>query len=130
MRYDKVCIKSFGYELPETIVTSLSLEERLAPIYDKFNLSYGRLEMITGIRERRLWDDDITPSQASIKQRRKPSASPESTRRISDACSTPRYPGISWSQLQLLWSMTPWAFLPKLPFLTSPMLAWVSSTAW
>jgi 3-oxoacyl-[acyl-carrier-protein] synthase III len=67
MRYEKVCLESFGYELPANIVTSLSLEERLAPIYDKFKLSYGRLEMITGIRERRLWDDGITPSQASIK---------------------------------------------------------------
>ncbi|MGB6873845.1 MAG: 3-oxoacyl-ACP synthase III [Dehalococcoidia bacterium] len=67
MQYKKVCVESFGYELPETIVTSLSLEERLAPIYDKFNLSYGRLEMMTGIRERRFWDADITPSHASIK---------------------------------------------------------------
>jgi 3-oxoacyl-[acyl-carrier-protein] synthase III len=67
MQYEKVCVESFGYELPGNIVTSLSLEERLAPIYDKFNLSYGRLEMMTGIRERRFWDDDITPSQASIK---------------------------------------------------------------
>ena len=67
MQYKKVCVESFGYELPGNIVTSLSLEERLAPIYNKFNLSYGRLEMITGIRERRFWDDGITPSQASIK---------------------------------------------------------------
>jgi 3-oxoacyl-[acyl-carrier-protein] synthase III len=67
MRYEKVCLESFGYELPGNVVTSLSLEERLAPIYDKFNLSYGRLEMMTGIRERRFWDDGITPSQASIK---------------------------------------------------------------
>ena len=67
MQYKKVCVESFGYELPENIVTSLSLEERLAPIYDKFNLSYGRLEMLTGIRERRFWDDDTMPSQASIK---------------------------------------------------------------
>jgi len=67
MQYKKVCVKSFGYELPRNIVTSLSLEERLAPIYDKFNLSYGRLELITGIRERRFWGDDITPSHAGIK---------------------------------------------------------------
>jgi acyl-CoA:acyl-CoA alkyltransferase len=67
MQYEKVCVESFGYELPENIITSLSLEERLAPIYDRFNLSYGRLEMITGIRERRFWDDGITPSQASVK---------------------------------------------------------------
>jgi len=67
MRYDKVYVESFGYELPENIVTSLSLEERLAPIYDKFQLTFGRLEMITGIRERRFWNDGITPSQASMK---------------------------------------------------------------
>jgi 3-oxoacyl-[acyl-carrier-protein] synthase-3 len=67
MQYKKACVESFGYELPDNIVTSLSLEERLAPIYDKFNLSYGRLEMMTGIRERRFWDDGVTPSQASIK---------------------------------------------------------------
>jgi 3-oxoacyl-[acyl-carrier-protein] synthase III len=67
MQYEKVCVESFGYELPGNIITSLSLEERLAPIYNKFNLSYGRLEMITGIRERRFWDDGMTPSQASIK---------------------------------------------------------------
>jgi len=67
MQYKKVCVESFGYELPEHIVTSVSLEERLAPIYSKLNLSYGRLEMMTGIRERRFWDDGVTPSQASTK---------------------------------------------------------------
>jgi len=67
MRYEKVCVESFGYELPENTVTSLSLEERLAPIYNKLNLRYGRLEMATGIHERRFWDDGVTPSQASIK---------------------------------------------------------------
>jgi 3-oxoacyl-[acyl-carrier-protein] synthase III len=67
MQYKKVCVESFGYELPETIITSVSLEERLAPIYNKLNLRYRRLEMMTGIRERRFWDDGVTPSQAGIK---------------------------------------------------------------
>ena len=66
MQYKKVCLESFGYELPENIVTSVSLEERLAPIYNKLSLRYGRLEMGTGIRERRFWDDGVTPSQAGI----------------------------------------------------------------
>jgi 3-oxoacyl-[acyl-carrier-protein] synthase III len=65
MRYNKICVESFGYVLPETTVTSRSLEERVAPIYEKLNLSYGRFEMMTGIRERRFWDDETTPSQAS-----------------------------------------------------------------
>jgi len=67
MQYKRVCVESFGYELPENIASSLSLEERLAPIYNKLNIRYGRLETMTGIRERRFWDDGVTPSQASIK---------------------------------------------------------------
>lgn len=65
MLYKHVCIESFGYELPGNIITSSSLEERLAPVYDKLNLALGRLEMMTGIRERRFWDDGMPPSQAS-----------------------------------------------------------------
>ena len=67
MLYKKVCIEAFGYELPETIVTSLSLEERLAPVYEKVNRNYGRLEMMTGIRERRFWDENTPPSKFSTK---------------------------------------------------------------
>ncbi len=67
MRYKKVCIESLGYELPEAVITSRSLEERVAPIYEKLNLSYGRFELMTGIRERRFWDDETTPSQASAR---------------------------------------------------------------
>ena len=67
MRYNKVCIEAFGYELPETAVTSVALEERLEPVYKKLKRSYGRLEMMTGIRERRLWPEDMPPSQASTK---------------------------------------------------------------
>jgi len=64
MRYKKVRIESLGYELPEAVITSQSLEERVAPIYENLNLSYGRFELMTGIRERRFWDDETTPSQA------------------------------------------------------------------
>jgi 3-oxoacyl-[acyl-carrier-protein] synthase III len=67
MRYNNVRIESLDYTLPETVVTSLSLEERVAPIYQKMNLSYGRFEMMTGIRERRSPDDDTSPSQGSTK---------------------------------------------------------------
>ncbi len=65
MRYEKVCVESFGYELPDTIITSQGLEERLAPIYEKLKLPYGRFEMMTGIRERRFWDEGTRPSEVS-----------------------------------------------------------------
>jgi 3-oxoacyl-[acyl-carrier-protein] synthase III len=67
MRYRKVCLEALGYEIPENVVTSVELEERLAPLYQKFNRSYGRLEMMTGIRERRLWDADTPPSTFSVR---------------------------------------------------------------
>jgi len=67
MRYNKVRIESFGYELPEEVATSLSLEERLESVYKKLKRSFGRLELMTGIRERRFWDENMPPSQASAK---------------------------------------------------------------
>ena len=67
MRYNNVHVEALGYEIPETVVTSQSLEERVAPVYEKLNLSYGRFELMTGIRERRFWDDETAPSQASTK---------------------------------------------------------------
>jgi 3-oxoacyl-[acyl-carrier-protein] synthase III len=67
MLYKKVCLEAIGHELPETIATSLSLEQRLAPVYEKVNRSFGRLEMITGIRERRFWDENTPPSKFSTK---------------------------------------------------------------
>ena len=33
-----------------------ALEDRLAPLYDKLSMSPGRLEMISGVRERRFWE--------------------------------------------------------------------------
>ncbi len=67
MRYEKVCVESFAYVLPDIIITSLSLEEKLAPVYEKLDLSSGRFEMMTGIRERRFWNEGTRPSQVSAK---------------------------------------------------------------
>src|SRR5512137_1084577 len=67
MRYRKVCIEAFGYELPERVVSSLSLEERLAPVYAKVHRASGALELMTGIRERRVWDEGTPPSLPSTR---------------------------------------------------------------
>ena len=71
MRYEKVCVESLGYELPDNVVTSQSMEERLLPVYQKLNRSPGRLEKMTGIRERRLWDNGTQPSQPSTRAAQK-----------------------------------------------------------
>src|SRR5438105_4939019 len=71
MRYSNVCIESIGYELPKHVVTSAEIEARLSPLYDRLQLPYGRLELMSGIRERRFWDDGVTPSAAAAMAGRK-----------------------------------------------------------
>jgi acyl-CoA:acyl-CoA alkyltransferase len=61
MLYRQVVLESFGYVLPDEIVTSDELEQRLAPAYERLRLPAGRLELMTGIRERRFF-----PRGASI----------------------------------------------------------------
>jgi 3-oxoacyl-[acyl-carrier-protein] synthase-3 len=67
MNLEHVCLESFGYALPERVVSSAELERRLAPIYERFSLHEGRLELMTGIRERRFWSDGTLPSDASTR---------------------------------------------------------------
>ena len=66
MRYQNVCIESFGYTLPQDIWTSGDIEDKLAPLYERLRLPEGRLEMMTGIRERRFWPQNIRPSELSV----------------------------------------------------------------
>jgi acyl-CoA:acyl-CoA alkyltransferase len=67
MRYRSVCVEAFGYVLPPRVVTSDEIEARLAPVYDRLNLPAGRLELMTGIRERRFFDPGTLPGTISGK---------------------------------------------------------------
>ena len=67
IQYKHVCIESLGYELPPNIVTSAALEDKLAALYQKLKLPHGRLEMMSGIKERRFWDEGTMPSQVSAR---------------------------------------------------------------
>ncbi len=71
MRYSKVMIESFGYELPPHVVSSDDLEGRLGPLYDALRFQKGQLEAITGIRERRFWDPGFTMSRGAVLAGRK-----------------------------------------------------------
>lgn len=57
MRYSRVHIEGLGYELAPRVVTSDELEQRLAPAYAALHIQPGQLLALTGIRERRWWDD-------------------------------------------------------------------------
>lgn len=65
MKFEHVCIESLAVALPEEIWTSSDLEERLRPLYERLKLPVGRLELMTGIRERRMWPAGTRPSDAS-----------------------------------------------------------------
>ena len=66
MRYQNVCLEAFGYTLPDEIVTSEEIERRLAPLYQRLRLPEGRLELMTGIRERRFWPRGTMPGEISV----------------------------------------------------------------
>ena len=57
MLFKNVCLESVAHLQPEETVTSAEIEERLAPVYKRLNLPFGRLEFFSGIRERRLWEE-------------------------------------------------------------------------
>lgn len=65
IRYRTVRLHGFGYELPPRVLTSAMIEEELAPVYRRLKLPPGRLELMSGIRERRLWPAGTRPSEAA-----------------------------------------------------------------
>lgn len=67
MRYQNVCIEAVAHNPPPEVVTSDQLEQRLADVYDRLGLPFGRLELMTGIHERRFYPAGTLPGQISVK---------------------------------------------------------------
>lgn len=65
MQFTQVALESIAYALPEERCSSADLEAKLAEVYQRLKLPEGRLELMTGIRERRFWPGGTTASQAS-----------------------------------------------------------------
>lgn len=65
MLYQHVRLEGASYVLPKTTITSTEIEARLAPLYQRLKLPEGRLEMISGIKERHVWEEGVMPSQIS-----------------------------------------------------------------
>jgi acyl-CoA:acyl-CoA alkyltransferase len=63
IRFENVALESIRMELPEEIWTSEAIEMRMEAVYRKINVSVGRLELMTGIRERRVWEEPFLPSK-------------------------------------------------------------------
>lgn len=65
MRYQRVCVETFVTNPPEEVVSSDEIERRLQPAYERLGLPAGRLELMTGIRERRFYPPGTLPGQVS-----------------------------------------------------------------
>ena len=66
MLYQNVCLEAFAHTLPGEIVTSAQIEALLEPLYTRLRLPEGRLELMTGIAERRFWPRGMLPSRMSV----------------------------------------------------------------
>jgi len=65
MRFEHVCVEALAATLPDQIVRSSDIEARLAPVYQRLRLPEGRLEMMTGIVERRFFPPGSMPGEIS-----------------------------------------------------------------
>lgn len=65
MFFKNVVIESLAYALPDEVCTSQAIEQQLSSLYQRLKLPEGRLELMTGIQERRLWPKGMRPSEAA-----------------------------------------------------------------
>lgn len=66
MKFETVRLAAIGALVPEESWTSDEIEQRLAPLYTRLKLPEGRLELMSGIAQRRVWPAGTVPSGPSI----------------------------------------------------------------
>ena len=62
MIFDNLRLHSWGYEEPQSFISSDEIEEQLRPLYERAKLPQGRLELQTGIKTRGFWPVGTRPS--------------------------------------------------------------------
>jgi acyl-CoA:acyl-CoA alkyltransferase len=65
MLYQNVCLEALAYSLPDEVVRSIEIESWLEPLYRRLRLPEGRLELMSGIAERRFWPPGTLPGRVS-----------------------------------------------------------------
>lgn len=65
LQYSRVQIDAIGYELAPIVVSSEELEDRLSPVYKALRIAPGQLEALTGIAERRWWEESYTITEGA-----------------------------------------------------------------
>lgn len=71
MKYRSSVIGSLSYVSPPTAWSSALIEQKLGPLYERLRLPEGRLELMTGIKERRFWEGTVRPSEIAAEAGRK-----------------------------------------------------------
>jgi 3-oxoacyl-[acyl-carrier-protein] synthase-3 len=66
MTYSRVLLNAIGYELPPVVVTTSELEQRLRPVLEALRIPEGQLEALTGIVERRWWDERFSLADGAV----------------------------------------------------------------
>jgi 3-oxoacyl-[acyl-carrier-protein] synthase-3 len=67
LRFSSVSLAAIGAEVPTEIWSSQDIETRLQPLYRRLKLPEGRLELMSGIVQRRVWPEGTLPSGPSIR---------------------------------------------------------------
>lgn len=65
MLFKNVSILGLAHVDAPVVVTSQELEDKLKPVMEKFNLRPNIIQALTGIKERRFWDEGVQPSHAA-----------------------------------------------------------------
>lgn len=71
MKWERVRLGGFGYELGPVVVRSDELEARVASVYERLHIPLGQLEALTGIAERRWWRPGTPISEGAVAAGRK-----------------------------------------------------------
>ncbi len=66
MKFQNVCIDDIAWVIPDNAVSTLSLEQKMAPAYARLGMTVGQLQALTGQQERRFWEPGTPPSHGAI----------------------------------------------------------------
>ncbi len=66
-KFNEIYISTPEVNLPELTISSDEIEAKLSPLYERLKLPHGRLELMTGIKERKYWQQGTLPSDIACK---------------------------------------------------------------
>ncbi len=62
-RFKHVCLEAYAVNLPPNELSSDTIEDRLAAVYQRLSIPLGTLEKLSGIKTRYFWPNGTLPSQ-------------------------------------------------------------------